>query len=179
MDHQRLIGQGNSLPWHLPADLARFKKLTMGKPVLMGRLTHESIGKPLPGRQNIVLSRNADYHPEGCLVARSFSQALAQVDPAKEVVVIGGAALFSRALTVAQRFYLTVIHNRFQGDVFFPPFTLENWEVLDVEHLPADKKNPWSHSNYLLFSRERTGDEGDSQEAVLKGLPDSLRVFPQ
>ena len=178
MDHQRLIGQGNMLPWHLPADLARFKKLTMGKAILMGRLTHESIGRALPGRQNIVLSRNPAYRPEGCAVAQSFTQALALMDPSQELMVIGGAALFTEALGIAQRFYLTVVHNSFHGDVFFPPFCLENWEVLDVEHVKADENNPWPHSNYVLACRRESARESQSQEPKREGLPGSLCFFP-
>jgi dihydrofolate reductase len=123
-----VIGSDNALPWRLPADLKRFKALTLGHPVIMGRKTHESIGRPLPGRRNIVVSRNAAYGAEGCEVATSLEAALAACqDDDGEVFVIGGAQLYAAALPLAQRLYLTEIHAGFAGDAHFPAFDRNAW----------------------------------------------------
>lgn len=123
-----VIGSDNALPWRLPADLKRFKALTLGHPVIMGRKTHESIGRPLPGRRNIVVSRNAAYGAEGVEVSASLEAALAACqDDGEEVFVIGGAQLYTAALPLAQRLYLTEIHAGFAGDAHFPEFDRNAW----------------------------------------------------
>jgi dihydrofolate reductase len=127
----RVIGAGNRLPWHLPEDLRRFKRLTMGAPVIMGRKTHESIleqaGKPLPGRRNIVVTRQPGARFEGCEVAGSLDTALALAGDAPEVFVIGGAELYRLALPRADRLYLTLIDADYDGDTFFPDFDPADW----------------------------------------------------
>lgn len=123
----RAIGAGNRLPWHLPADLQRFKALTMGKPILMGRKTHESIGRALPGRLNIVLTHERAYAAEGCVLAHGWEEALAAAEGAAELMVIGGASLYAHFLPLAQRLYLTLIHKAFAGDVYFPPVDESAW----------------------------------------------------
>jgi len=149
-----VIGVGNRLPWHLPADLRHFRELTMGKPVLMGRRTHESIGRPLPGRLNLVLTRDASYDAPGCRVVGGFDEALAGCADAPEVMVIGGAAVYARALPHATRLYLTRVQQPFAGDVYFPAYAEEEWSVRDRDPHPADSRNPWP---YVFVTLERVG----------------------
>ena len=127
MDKNRLIGKDNGLPWRLPADLRHFKTITMGKPVIMGRKTHESIGFVLPGRHNIVVTHNQSYSADGCSVVHSFEQALQAAANVDEVVVIGGATLYKSALAKADRLYLTFIEGEFNGDAYFPEFDISMW----------------------------------------------------
>ena len=124
MTDERVIGRNNQLPWRLSEDLVRFKQLTMGHPIIMGRKTFESIGKPLPGRTNIVVTRDPQKSWEGTVSARSLDEALRKAGPG-EVFVIGGAALFEAALPLADKLYLTLIHEAIPGDVYFPKFDLK------------------------------------------------------
>lgn len=126
-----VIGAGNALPWRLPEDLKRFKALTLGHPVIMGRKTFESIGRPLPGRRNIVLSRRPEYFAAGCIVAHDLESALAAAGDADELFVIGGGELYREALPLADRIYLTIVHGEAQGDVLFPE--LPNGEFVEKE----------------------------------------------
>jgi dihydrofolate reductase len=123
----RIIGRDNALPWHLPADLQRFKRLTMGRPVLMGRKTFESIGKPLPGRRNLVITRDRNYTAPGCEVVHSLDAAIAACADAQEIFVIGGAQLYREALPRAQVLEFTEIHAEFRGDAQFPEFAMKDW----------------------------------------------------
>jgi dihydrofolate reductase len=123
----RAIGKNNTLPWHLPADLKRFKALTLGHPVLMGRKTYESIGKPLPRRRNLVITRNRDYRAPGCEVVHSLDTALAACSGADVIFIIGGAELYRQALPRAQRLEFTEIHAEFDGDTYFPQFASDEW----------------------------------------------------
>ena len=123
----RVIGKNNALPWRLPADLKHFRGLTMGHPVLMGRKTHESIGKALPGRRNLVISRDPSYSAPGCEVLHSLDAAVAACSGAQEIFVIGGAQLYREALPRAQRLEFTEIHAEFEGDAVFPEFPMEAW----------------------------------------------------
>jgi dihydrofolate reductase len=143
MDDNRGIGYQNRLPWRLPDDLKRFKRLTMGHHIIMGRKTFESIGKPLPGRTNIVVTYNPNYRPEGCLVAHSFEKALALARDRweEEVFVIGGAELFDEALEIADRVYLTRVHAQVEADVIFPDFDESEWHVIISSFHPADEVN--------------------------------------
>ncbi len=127
MDRRRLIGRDNALPWRLPEDLRHFKATTLGKPVIMGRKTWESLGRPLPGRRNIVVSRNAAYVADGGETAPSLTAALAQAGDVEEAFVIGGAELYRQALPLAQRLYLTEIDAEFTGDAWFPDFSADEW----------------------------------------------------
>jgi dihydrofolate reductase len=129
----RVIGAGNRLPWRLPADLARFKRLTMGAPVIMGRKTRESIGRPLPGRRNIVVTRASGAAWEGCLVAHSLEEALALARDAAEAFVIGGAELYAQALPHAERLHLTLIEAAYAGDAWFPEFDPAAWREVARE----------------------------------------------
>jgi len=135
----RVIGVGNRLPWRLPEDLARFKRLTMGAPVIMGRKTRESIGRPLPGRRNIVVTRAPEASWEGCVVAHSLADALALARDAGEAFVIGGAELYAQALPGADRLYLTLIDADYAGDAWFPEFDAAAWrEVARASGVSAD-----------------------------------------
>jgi len=123
----RVIGRNNALPWHLPADLKRFKALTMGYPVVMGRKTHESIGRPLPGRRNLVITRNRAYSAPGCELVHSLDEAIAACRGAQEIFVIGGAELYRESLPRAHRLEFTEIRAEFEGDATFPEFSLAHW----------------------------------------------------
>lgn len=141
MDRNRVIGKDNQLPWHLPADLRRFKALTLGKPVLMGRKTFESIGRPLPGRENLVLSRNKDWHASGVTTIQSLAAAFDLTAQAAEVVVIGGAAVFEMSLPHASRLYLTEVDAEVAGDTYFPQFEWPDAQVVEVQEHAADAKH--------------------------------------
>ena len=130
-----VIGRGGTLPWHLPEDLRHFKRSTLGHPIVMGRKTWESIGRALPGRRSIVLTRNPRFSAPGCETAGSLAQALAMCEGAAEVFVIGGAQLFAEALPLAQRLVVTEIDADFEGDTFFPPFDPAAWRQTAREHL--------------------------------------------
>jgi dihydrofolate reductase len=123
----RVIGSNNALPWRLPADLKRFKTLTMGHPVLMGRKTHESIGRPLPGRRNLVITRNRGYSAAGCEVVHSLNEAVAACSDTREIFVIGGAELYRESLPRAHCLEFTEIHAEFEGDAWFPGFSAAEW----------------------------------------------------
>ena len=148
MAHDRVIGKDNQMPWHLPADLAHFKRVTLGKPVLMGRKTFESIGRPLPGRRNLVISRNPDYQAEGIEVVGSVEAALALLagSSVEELMVIGGGHLYAEMLPSADRLYLTQIDLAVEGDTRFPAFDDGQWQRIDCESHPADEKNPHPYS---------------------------------
>jgi len=150
-----VIGVRGALPWRLPDELAHFKRTTLGKPVLMGRHTYVSIGRPLPGRANIVLSRDPGFSTHGAMVARDLDEALGMHAAAPEQIVIGGAALYAEALPRAERIYLTRVHARPAGDVFFPELASGEWgESLVAEH-PADARHAHAFSVYLLVRRGR------------------------
>ncbi|MGN5049693.1 type 3 dihydrofolate reductase [Aeromonas veronii] len=148
MAHDRVIGKDNQMPWHLPADLAHFKRVTLGKPVLMGRKTFESIGRPLPGRRNLVISRNPDYQAEGIEVVGSVEAALALLagSSVEELMVIGGGHLYAEMLPSADCLYLTQIDLAVEGDTRFPAFDDGQWQRIDCESHPADEKNPHPYS---------------------------------
>lgn len=138
-----VIGRDNTLPWHLPDDLKRFKRLTMGKPIVMGRKTYESIGKPLPGRQNIVVTRDANYRREGVTVVHDAEAALRAAGAAPEIMVIGGAELFRSLLPRAGRLHLTRVHGNIEGDVMWPALDDREWSVVERESHSADERHAW------------------------------------
>lgn len=148
-----VIGKDNDLPWHLPSDLRYFRRMTMGKPVIMGRRTLESLGKPLDGRKNIVLTRQEDYAPEGVDVARSLDEALDIVEGAPEIMILGGAKVYAEFLPRADRLYLTVVYAPFEGDTFFPAFDAEQWQVVKAERHEPDEKNRYAHTFFTLERR--------------------------
>ena len=143
MDRNRLIGNNNQLPWHLPADFAHFKSVTMGKPVIMGRKTYESIGKPLPGRTNIVLTREPGMRFEGVSCASSIEQAIALVADAEEIMIIGGSTIYEMLLPQANRLYLTYVDAEFEGDAWFPEFDNNQWSEIESVLRKADEKNAY------------------------------------
>ena len=147
-DENNVIGTDNQLPWHLPNDLKYFKNLTWAMPILMGRKTFESIGKPLPGRKSIVITRNKDWQHEGVNVVHSIEEAiaLASKDAVKEIFVIGGAEIFKTSLGQANRIYLTRIHHQFEGDVYFSKLDKNEWNLVNQKDCAADEKNAYAHS---------------------------------
>jgi dihydrofolate reductase len=151
MDEGGLIGRDNQLPWRLPEDLKHFKRMTLGKTVLMGRKTWDSLGKPLPGRANWVLSRDPSFAPAGARVFAALDQALAEHAGA-ELMVIGGAAVFRDALPLAQRIYLTRVHARLPGDVHFPDFDGSKFRETSREDRGADERHAWAYS-FLTLDR--------------------------
>ncbi|MGB0545380.1 MAG: type 3 dihydrofolate reductase [Candidatus Pseudothioglobus sp.] len=150
MDDNRLIGSKNQLPWHLPADLAYFKKLTTGKSILMGRKTYDSIGRPLPNRRNIVITRNANISIPGCEVVSSIDHALELTKDDREVMVIGGASLCEQLLPKINRLYITKIDGEFEGDVFFPKYDDFDWLEVSCESHPKDNSNAYSYKFIVL-----------------------------
>jgi dihydrofolate reductase len=145
-----VIGSDNRLPWHLPDDLKRFKALSLGKPIVMGRRTHESIGKPLPGRTNIVVSRQQGLAIDGVIVAPSLDAALAAAGTAPEVVIIGGAEIFRLALPRTDTIHLTRVHARVAGNVHFPALDPAEWREAAVEHHAADERHQYAFSFVTL-----------------------------
>lgn len=136
-----VIGHANGLPWRLPDDLKRFKSLTLGKPIVMGRKTYDSIGRPLPGRTNIVVSRQPGLQIEGCVVVNSVEAAIAAAGTATEVMLIGGAELYRRALSAVNTIYLTRVHANVPGDAYFPELDLAQWHETIVARHPADERH--------------------------------------
>lgn len=154
MDENRLIGKDNALPWHLPADLAFFKQTTMGKPILMGRKTFESIGRPLPGRRNIIISRDPHYQVEGCDICDSIDSAMAIVMDQDEAMLIGGSSLYAQTIERAERLYITEIHAQFEGDAWFPVIDPAQWLESWREDHQNDAKNPYYYS-FVKYSRRK------------------------
>jgi len=146
MDRNRLIGTNNALPWHLPADMAFFKRTTMGKPVLMGGKTWQSIGRPLPGRRNIVITRNPDFNPAGSETADSIEAALALVGEHPEAMLMGGSSLYEQTMDIADALYITEIHHVFEGDAWFPEIDPAIWKEVSREEYAADEKNRYDHA---------------------------------
>ena len=142
--NNRVIGKDNDMPWHLPADLAYFKKTTLGKPVIMGRKTYESIGRALPGRQNIVISRDINYKAEGVETVTSVDAALALVSEVEEVMVIGGGAIYQHCLPAADRLYITHIEAEIEGDTQFPFYDTNIWKKVSSSLRLADDKNAFN-----------------------------------
>ncbi|MDR2213346.1 MAG: dihydrofolate reductase [Pseudomonadales bacterium] len=159
----RVIGKNNALPWHLPEDLKYFKRVTLHKPVIMGRKTFESIGKPLVERVNIVVTRNAQYRPPGVLVMHSLDAALEHCAALlrmqgaaddSEVSIIGGAQIFEQSMAVADRLYLTDVQADVEGDTFFPEFARDQWREVSREDHPAQGNNPYPYS-FVVLERVR------------------------
>ncbi len=150
----RVIGRDNTLPWHMPADLAHFKAITMGKPIVMGRKTWESIGKPLPGRTNIVVSRDSSFKADGALVVKSVTEAEGaaqrEYGEVEELMIIGGATLYEDAIGSVDRIYLTEIHEVVEGDTWFTDLDVDDWLEVSREDFEADAKNPFDYSFIVL-----------------------------
>jgi dihydrofolate reductase len=148
-----VIGRDNTLPWHLPDDLKRFKRLTMGKPIVMGRKTFDSIGKPLPGRQNIVVTRDPNYRREGVTVVHAADAALRAAGEVPEIMVIGGAELFRMLLPRANRLHLTRVHGNMEGNVLWPALDDRDWRVVEREGHPADERHAFAMTFEMLERR--------------------------
>jgi len=149
-----VIGARGDLPWRLSADLKRFKELTMGKPVVMGRKTYESIGRPLPGRQNIVITRQSNYSPVGCTVVQSVEAAIDAAGDAGEIMIIGGSHIYEAFLPLADRIYLTRVHAKVDGDTFFPELLESEWQQQIVTSHEADEAN--AHPSSFITCDRRT-----------------------
>ncbi len=148
-----VIGTSNQLPWRLPDDLKRFKALTLGKPIIMGRKTYESIGRPLPGRKNIIITRRADLHIDGCVVVDSVAAALAAAEPAEEVILGGGGDLYAQLIDRVTTIHLTRVHTTLEGDVYFPPLAAEDWQwTVEARH-PADERHAHAFTFETLIRR--------------------------
>lgn len=152
MANDRVIGINNTLPWDLPADMKHFREQTMGKPILMGRKTHDSIGRPLPGRHNIVVTRNAELEIEGCSVVPSIDAALEAAGDVPEVMVMGGASFYEQLLPQASRLVLTLIDLKVEGDAWFPALDGAEWREVSREAHEPDEKN---RSAYTFIEFER------------------------
>lgn len=152
MDKNRVIGVDNRLPWRLPAELAYFKKVTMGHAVLMGRKTHESIGRPLPGRVNVVMTRDRSYEADGCVVVHSTEEALERLPADDESFVIGGADMLHLFMPLASKMYITMIDHAFEGDTFFPEIDERIWRVTSRAPGVTDENNPFKYE-YLVYER--------------------------
>jgi dihydrofolate reductase len=152
-----VIGREGQLPWTLPRDLRRFREITWGKPIIMGRKTHESLGRALPGRTNIILTRRADYRATNCLVAHSpaEAQAIAESCGAEEAVVIGGSDVFEAFIPTCEKIYLTIVDGDFEGDTFFPMGMLDSpgWEIVSEESWPRDERNQFPVTYQILNRR--------------------------
>ncbi|MCC6207020.1 MAG: type 3 dihydrofolate reductase [Gammaproteobacteria bacterium] len=158
MGRNHVIGRDNALPWRLPADLKYFRAVTMGKPVVMGRKTHESIGRPLPGRDNIVISHDPGFRADGCIVLPSLEAAYEHCRDRDEVMVIGGASIYRQALAHTQRIYLTEIGAEFAGDTVFPPLDTATWREVRREDHPVDANNHYPYS-FIVLERKTAGTE--------------------
>jgi dihydrofolate reductase len=153
MARNRTIGRDNQLPWRLPDEIAYFKKVTMGHPIVMGRRTYESIGKPLPGRLNIVVTHDRGYQAPGCTVVGSLEEAWRAAGNAEEVCVIGGTSLFRETLPIADRIHLTEVEADVEGDTFFPDFDRSQWREREIERHAADARHAYPF-RILLLERE-------------------------
>lgn len=159
MDRRGGIGIDNKLPWRLPADLAYFKRLTLGHTVLMGRRTYESIGKPLPKRRNIVVTRDRGYKAEGCEVVHDLEAALERFGREDELFVIGGSEIFKAALPEADKLYITYIDHEFAADTFFPAVEEAQWRLVSREPGVKDERNPYDYE-FLVYERRQDQWEG-------------------
>ncbi|OGT36540.1 MAG: dihydrofolate reductase, partial [Gammaproteobacteria bacterium RIFCSPHIGHO2_12_FULL_38_14] len=152
MADDRLIGKNNRLPWHLPADFKHFKSLTTGHIVIMGRRTYESIGKPLPNRTNIVITRNTSFEAPGCIIMNSIDDAIqfAAQGTETEIFILGGEAIYKACIPYLDRIYLTLVHHHFEGDAYFPILDASVWVETKREDHSADEHNPYAYSFTML-----------------------------
>jgi dihydrofolate reductase len=154
VDQNQLIGKQGKMPWNLPADLKYFKQTTMGSPVIMGRKTFESIGFPLPGRRNIILTRNKDYSAEGCEIIYSQEEILDEfLKKEEEAFIIGGAEIYKQFLAYSDKLYLTIIEHEFSGDTYFPKLDWQKWNKISEKKGTTDGNNPYSYS-YHVYQRK-------------------------
>ena len=140
------LGKDNQLIWHLPADLKRFKKVTLGHHIIMGRKTFDSLGKPLPNRTTIIITRNKNYSQEGCTIVHSLQEALEAAKADENPYILGGAEIYKQALEIAEQLDLTFVHHQFEADAFFPEIDLNIWKESSREDCKADEKNSYNYS---------------------------------
>jgi dihydrofolate reductase len=178
MDENGGIGIHNHLPWRLSKDLKRFKQLTMGHHIIMGRNTFESIGKPLPGRHMIIISRNPSYQAKDCLVLPSLEEALstARNNGDNEAMICGGASVYTAALPLADRIYLTRVHATLPADTFFPTFDKNNWKIKSTSNYEADEKNEYSTTFQILERQAQTRRTKPEMDMSEKILPQKTRI---
>jgi dihydrofolate reductase len=160
MAENGVIGRENTIPWHLPADLNRFRQRTTGHHIIMGRTTFESIGRPLPGRTSIVITHTLDFDPEGAHAAPNLDNALRLAEADDEVFVIGGAQIYRLALPRADRLYLTIVHAAVPGDTYFPPFDPDDWRLVEDERHAADDRHAYPYS-FRTYERRRSSKSGN------------------
>lgn len=154
MDRNRLIGRDNTLPWHLPVDLAHFTEVTLRKPVIMGRRTFDSLGRPLPYRHNVVITQQDNLVLEGCDIFHSLDNALDALVQEREIMIIGGAHIFREALSKANKMILTIIDYTFKGDTYFPEWNAAEWKIVFEEMHPLNEKNFYA---FRFLELERLG----------------------
>jgi dihydrofolate reductase len=154
MSENRVIGRDGGLPWRLSADLRRFKRLTMGHHIVMGRKTYDSIGRPLPGRTSVVISRDGNYAPDGVLLARSIDHAKQLASQDTEVFFIGGGEIYRQVLPEVDRIYVTLVHAEVDGDTLFPELDSAAWDLIESMRGGSDEKNEYDHS-FLVYDRKR------------------------
>ncbi len=154
-DENRVIGKNNALIWHLPADLQRFKTLTTGHVIIMGRKTYESIGRPLPNRTTIAITRQETFNPEGILVSHSLEEAIlkAKSISREDIYIVGGAEIYQMSLAVADQILVTQLHDIFDGDTYFPEIPLDTWEIVSREKGITDEKNKFQYS-FLTYQKK-------------------------
>lgn len=153
MDKNRVIGKDNKLPWRLPRELQYVKKTTMGHPIIMGRKNYESIGKPLPGRRNMILTRKNNYSAEGCEIVHSVEDVFKMCEGEDEIFIFGGEQIYRLFLPYTEKLYITRIHNEFEGDTFFPEIDWNEWKEVSSFQGITDEKNPYT---YFFHVYERT-----------------------
>ena len=150
MDENRVIGYQNKLPWNLPSELKYFRETTKAKPVIMGRKTHDSIGRPMPERLNIIMTRDKDYKANGCIVVNSREDALKAAEGNNEIMVIGGAEIYKLFFPIANRLYVTKVHGSFKGDAYFPEFNENEWVKVKEKFAGKDDENKYSYTITVL-----------------------------
>jgi dihydrofolate reductase len=151
---KRVIGKDNAMPWHLPADLAYFKKTTLGHPIILGRKNFEAIGRPLPGRANIIITKDRSFACSNCTITYSIEEAIAEAKKIdqEEIFIIGGGSIYEQSMPYWQKLYLTEIELDTEGDVFFPTINMENWDLLSEDCFQKDEKNPYNYC-FKVFER--------------------------
>lgn len=154
MGRDRELGLDNKLLWHLPVDMKFFRQTTMGKPILVGRKTYESFGgKPLPGRKNIVITKDKSYSSDGAIIVHSIEEAIQEAGDADEIMIIGGASFYEQTLPIADRLYLTYVDANFEADSWFPEFVLDDWKETSRQLNKADEKNSFDCS-FVVYDRQ-------------------------
>ena len=153
MSKNRVIGNKGTIPWDMPADFRYMRKITDGKPLIMGRKTHESIGKPLPNRKNIILTRDTSYKSEGCVVVHTQEDALKEASSFPEIIIFGGEGIYKMFLEKADKLYLTIIDTELEGDTFFPEYDKDEWKPIFHEKHNKDAENPYDYE-FLTLERK-------------------------